>query len=225
MFSGRILVIDRTLPSAVSWCQSFTHRTDIDLFPQERAVVAGAVARRRAEFTTVRACARDALAAMGRPPVPLLPGELGAPIWPSGVIGSMTHCEGYCAAAVACSDDVAALGIDAEPHGPLPEGVLELISSGEERAALEKLPVSEGIAWDRVLFSAKESVYKAWFPVARAWLDFHEATVELVPDGTFTARILIPGPTLPARLLTGFSGRWDTASGLVTTSIVVERAR
>ncbi|WP_306332212.1 4'-phosphopantetheinyl transferase [Streptomyces sp. KL109B] len=73
---------------------------DITLSRQEEALIARAVPKRRNEFTTVRACAHDALAGLGLAPVPLLPDERGAPGWPPGVVGSMTHCPGYGAAAV-----------------------------------------------------------------------------------------------------------------------------
>ncbi|MEW2085742.1 4'-phosphopantetheinyl transferase superfamily protein [Streptomyces sp. NPDC005283] len=214
-------MIEGILPSSVRWVQSFTDRTDIELFPEEQAVVANAVEKRQTEFATVRACARDALAALGHPPVPLVPGERGAPSWPAGVVGSMTHCAGYRAAVVARSSDVATLGIDAEPNHALPEGVLPAIGRPEDLTALAALPNSAGIAWDRILFSAKESVYKAWFPVARQWLDFEDATVTIDPDGTFTARILIPGPTLSGRPLTALSGRWAADDSLVMTAVVV----
>src|SRR5262249_33599292 len=61
--------------------------------------------------------------------------------------------------------------------------------------------------WDRLLFSAKESVYKAWFPLARRWLGFEEADVTLDPAGRFTARLLVPGP------VSGFTGRWTVHNG------------
>lgn len=141
--------------------------------------------------------ARDALAALDHAPVPLLPGEYGAPIWPDGVVGSMTHCAGYRAVVVARAEDVAALGIDAEPHDALPKGVLAAIARLEERRMPAALPTWGGIAWDRILFSAKGSVYKAWVPVARRWLYFKEATLVIAPDGTFTARLHTRGLELP----------------------------
>ncbi|MER6912277.1 4'-phosphopantetheinyl transferase superfamily protein [Streptomyces sp. NPDC000594] len=214
-------MIEHLLPPGVVYVHSFTDRLDTPLFPEEEAVVARAVAKRRAEFTTVRACARDALAKLGHPPAPLLPGERGAPRWPEGVVGSMTHCQGYRAAVVGRADEVSALGIDAEPDAPLPDGVLEGVARPEDLTALAVLPAG-GPAWDRLLFSAKESVYKAWFPVGRRLLDFQEATVAILPDGTFTARVLVPAPTLRGRPLTGFSGRWAAGNGLVLTWIAVE---
>jgi 4'-phosphopantetheinyl transferase EntD len=99
--------------------------------------------------------------------------------------------------------------------------VLEVIARPEDLTALAALPVG-GLSWDRLLFSAKETVYKTWFPVGRRMLDFQEASVVILPDGTFTARILVPALDLLGRPLTGFSGRWAAGNGLVLTAIAVE---
>ncbi|MFI7388686.1 4'-phosphopantetheinyl transferase [Streptomyces sp. NPDC049813] len=195
-------------------------RTDIDLFPEEESVISRAGAKRRTEFATVRACARDALAELGYGPAPLIPGVAGAPIWPDGIAGSMTHCAGYYAAAVADSARVLALGIDAEPHEPLPGGVLETVARTEERAMLDRLAPRTGTALDTVLFSAKESIYKAWFPVRQTWLDFHEASVTLSLNGTFEARVLAPAAR-SSRTWTSISGRWTQANGVIATSVVL----
>lgn len=213
-------MIERILPPAVRGSHTFDDRDD-PLFPEEFAVVARAVKKRRTEFTTVRACARDALSTLGHPPAPLLPGLRGAPVWPHGVVGSMTHCAGYRAAVVAHSDEIALLGIDAEPHSALPDGVLDTIARAEERTSMAALPTAGRIAWDRLLFSAKESVYKAWFPVTRSWLDFDETSIVLSPHGTFTARILIPGFAPSGRRLTSLHGRWLVDQGIVVTSIAM----
>jgi 4'-phosphopantetheinyl transferase EntD len=79
------------------------------------------------------------------------------------------------------------------------------------------------VHWDRLLFSAKESVYKAWFPLTRRWLNFTEAAVTPHPDGTFTARLLVPGPVVDGHPVDGFDGRWLTRDGLVLTAIVLPR--
>jgi 4'-phosphopantetheinyl transferase EntD len=190
------------------------------LFPEEREHIAQAVAKRRAEFAAVRRCARQALRELGFPPVPILPGEQREPTWPQGVVGSMTHCAGYCAAAVAMAGDVEVLGIDAEVHAPLPEGVLDLVSLEAERERMAGLAAHAPaeVHWDRVLFSAKESVYKAWFPLTRRWLGFEEADIDLRPDGSFAAR-LRPATVDPATVPRGFAGRWAVSGGLTVTAI------
>lgn len=214
-------MIDRLLPEDVAWDEAFTDPPQAWLFEEEEREIARAVDKRRREFTTVRHCARTALAKIGIPAVPLLPGERGAPGWPPGVVGSMTHCAGYRAAVVGRDDSVRTAGIDAEPHDALPDGVLDAISLPAERAMLTTLTTADpAVHWDRVLFSAKESVYKAWFPLTRRWLDFEEAELTLSPDGTFHARLLQRGPEIDGTPLTSFTGRWLADRGLVITTIV-----
>jgi 4'-phosphopantetheinyl transferase EntD len=216
-------LIEQILPVGVSSADAFEDPPDAMLFPEEAAIVAKAVAKRRREFTTARSCARRALAALGVPPGPILSGERGAPQWPPGTVGSITHCAGYRAAAVARSRDMTAIGLDAEPHGALPAGVLDVVAAACERARLLDLAAAApGVCWDRVLFSAKESVYKAWFPLARRMLGFHEADVTIhAGDGTFDARLLVPAPLVGSFPLTGFTGRWLVRDGLVLTAIAM----
>jgi 4'-phosphopantetheinyl transferase EntD len=190
-------MIERILPGQVAAVEAFGDDPAAELFPQELAAVARATESRRREFATGRACARAALARLGYPAVAVPRGPRGDPVWPEGLVGSITHCAGYRAAAVALADDVLSLGIDAEPDEALPDpGMLELIALAEERARLGELAAAlPGTGWDRLLFSAKESVYKAWFPLARRWLGFESAHVSIDQDqGAFTARVVGAAP-------------------------------
>jgi 4'-phosphopantetheinyl transferase EntD len=217
-------VIEELLPRQVAAVEAFGDDPAVALFAEESAVVARAVEKRRREFGTVRACARSALARLGLPPVSIVPGPRGAPQWPDGVVGSMTHCAGYRAAAVAHAADVLTVGVDAEPHEPLPQGVLDLIALAAEKDGISGLTAAApGTCWDRLLFSAKESVYKAWFPLTGRWLDFSDAmiTVDLL-EGTFTARLLVRGPEVGGRVLDRFCGRWLARDGLIITAIAEE---
>ncbi|MEV0781391.1 4'-phosphopantetheinyl transferase superfamily protein [Streptomyces sp. NPDC050423] len=208
--------------AAVSVFGDLSPREGCGLFPAETAAIARAVARRRAEFTTVRLCARRAMEQLGLPPAPLLPGKRGAVSWPDGVTGSMTHCAGFRAAAVARTDATASLGIDAEPNGPLPDGVLEVVSLPRERAGLAELSRQRPeVHGDRLLFSAKESVFKTWYPLTRRELDFTEAELDFDPAGTFSARLLVPGPEVAGRRHGTFSGRWTVGRGFVVTAIAL----
>jgi 4'-phosphopantetheinyl transferase EntD len=173
------VVIASLVPAGVAVADARGPLPGEALLPEEEALVARAVQKRRAEFTTVRTCARIALAELGVPAAPLLSGPKREPLWPAGIVGSLTHCDGYRAAAVARADTLASIGIDAEPHAALPDGILPRVSLPAEQAHLRTLPA--GVHWDRLLFSAKESVYKTWFPLARRWLGFEEAAVEFRP--------------------------------------------
>ncbi|MFD8705287.1 4'-phosphopantetheinyl transferase [Kitasatospora sp. NPDC059648] len=216
-------MIGDLLPDVVVTEVAYADPPEARLEPAEEAVIARAVDKRRREFTTVRHCARTALGRLGVPYRPLVPGLRGAPSWPDGVIGSLTHCDGFRAAAVARAGTLASVGIDAEPALPLPDGVLEAVALPVEQQRLAELTTERpGTPWDRILFSAKESVYKAWFPLTELWLDFHEAELDLSPDGTFSARLLVPGPVVGGRRLDGFDGRWAVRDGLLATAIAVE---
>lgn len=213
-------MIERILPTAVVAVEAYDDPPDAVLFPEEEQVIAKSVEKRRREFTTARHCARQALAKLGLPPAPILPGERGAPGWPDGVVGSMTHCAGYRAAVLARDTEIVTVGIDAEPHQPLPDGVERVVTSPEERVHLAEMAAAHPtVHWDKLLFAAKESVYKAWFPLTHKWLGFEDARVTLDPAGTFDAELLVPGPVVASGTLTGFSGRWLVDSGLVVAAI------
>jgi 4'-phosphopantetheinyl transferase EntD len=222
-------MIEDLLPGEVMASEAFDDSRPCALFPAEEAIISGAVEKRRREFATARWCARDALGRLGYPPAPMVPGAKGAPVWPAGVVGSITHCTGYRAAAVGRSSEITTLGIDAEPNKPLPDGILEAIALEEERRwVTDFLRRDPSARWDRLLFSAKEAVYKAWFPLVPLGvptLDFTEATVTFDPaGGGFLARLLIEGPRLrDGTELRHFSGRWLVRRGLVLTAVTVPR--
>ncbi|MFD7167405.1 4'-phosphopantetheinyl transferase family protein [Streptomyces violascens] len=227
MIAARML-IEQLLSPPMAVAEAF--HDDIDgpgLYAAEERVVSGAVPQRRREFTTVRACARRALAELKFPPAPILPGERGAPGWPTGAVGSMTHCAGYRAAAVAYAGDLATIGIDAEPNLPIRNsGTRDLVTVPEERAWLSELGVRRPeVSWDRLVFSAKESVYKAWFPLTGRWLDFDQAVVTVDPDrGTFYARLLVPGPEIGGSRIRGFDGGWIQRNGILVTAIALTQS-
>jgi 4'-phosphopantetheinyl transferase EntD len=211
------------LPAGVECEECFGEPTGAVLFPEEEQIVAHAVPARRRSYATVRGCARACLQRMGYPPVPILPGAGGAPRWPAGVLGSMTHCTGYAAAAVGPSSLITAIGIDAEPDAPLPDGVLELVATAAER---ERLALAQrepdGPNWDRLLFSAKEAVYKAWFPLVGEWLDHQQADILFnLQDRTFTALLSRDGLILHGRQVRRLHGHWIRQQGILATAVVV----
>lgn len=227
-------MIDSLLPAGVVASELFDDPPGLTPHPLEEELIAKAVDKRRREFIGARHCARRAMGEIGYPPDPILRGERGAPLWPKGVVGSMTHCDGYRAAVVAPALRLRSVGIDAEPHEALPDGVLEAVSLVEERDWLDASAGATewtGVHRDKLLFCAKESTYKAWFPLTGRWLGFEDARITFTVDdrgddgatGHFHSSLLVPGETTdggPA--LTDFSGRWMVASGLVVTAIVNE---
>jgi len=208
-------MIEQLVPASVT---TVATRADLhtDLLPAELRALGDAVQRRRREFQTGRACARRALARIGLPGVAIAGGERGEPLWPAGVTGSITHCDAYRACAVAWTRDVRSLGIDAEPHAPLAAGILEAIAGDGERRALAAH--ARGVCWDRLLFSAKEAVYKACYPLTGRTLRYEDADVRIDASGSFAARLLVEHRGGVPREL---RGRWSVDGGIVATAVVV----
>ena len=210
-------MISDILPAGVATAELIDDDHAGGLFPEEEEAVRAAVAGRRNEFISGRVCARAAMGKLGYTPVALPRGPQREPIWPDGLVGSITHCRGYRAAAVARSDLYQGIGIDAEPHAALPDGIVNRVALPEEQRWLG-VQANTGVHWDRVLFSAKESVYKAWFPVPRRWLGFEDALLQIDPQAcSFSALLLVPGPVLDGRALSQLVGRFRVANGLVMT--------
>lgn len=205
------------------------------LLAEEQPLVAGASTARRAEFATGRHCARLALAslspALGR--MPVLADARGAPVWPAGVVGSITHCPGWTGAVAARASSgvpalgrgVRSLGLDAEPLAPLPPGVLEVVASAHERKALARLVglggERSGIPWDTLLFAAKEATYKAWYPLAGTVVGHDAVHVELSASGTFSAVARADDAT-GREVSHRVRGRWVLAEQVVVVLGVVD---
>ena len=120
-------------------------------------------------------------------------------------------------------EELVTIGLDAEPNAALPGGVLELVSQPAERARLRQLgAASPGIGWDRLLFCAKEAVYKAWFPLTGRWLGFADADITIsATDGTFSAHLQVPGPVVNGSPITGFTGSWLANDDLILAAIAL----
>ncbi|OZC70522.1 4'-phosphopantetheinyl transferase [Rhodococcus sp. 06-462-5] len=220
-------MIESILPNGVVSAELFADPPGLTPHPLEAPLVAKAVDKRKREFTSARHCARVAMEKLGVEPAPIMRGKSGAPQWPKGVVGSLTHCDGYRGAVLAYSMQVRSVGIDAEPHGPLPDGVLGAVSLEAEREWLATVG-REDVHWDRVLFCAKEATYKAWEPLTGRWLGFEDAHITFERtgsgddvSGTFHSELLVPGETLSGPPLRAFDGRWMVAGGLVMTAISV----
>jgi 4'-phosphopantetheinyl transferase EntD len=234
LFSGRIIVgedfrpshersvIKDIVPTSVAVVEATGVLPDASLLPEETIALGRVSEGRRREFTNARTCARRALRELDLPPMPILPGLNREPLWPQGIVGSITHCRGYSAAAVARRVQVATIGIDVEVNAELPPGVLEIVALGKEVQFLNSTPQA-GICWDRVMFSAKESVYKAWFQVTKRWLDFQDVSISIEPEyEAFTAQLLITPPMIDGRPTPTFEGRFRIDTDLIFTAVVIE---
>lgn len=146
-----------------------------------------AIPRRLAEFAAGRSAARMAMAGLGHPPQPIPTAPDRAPIWPAGLTGSITHSDRLCLAIIGRSTQWAGLGIDTEPAEPLDPALWPIILRPEEG-----LPAPDP-ATAKLIFSAKEAVYKAQYPISKRLFGFDALTVDL-GDMTFRARFATAMP-------------------------------
>ncbi len=182
----------------------------------EAGVVARAVDKRRNEFHTGRRLARVALAKLGCAPAPIPADDSRVPIWPQGFVGTISHCRTLCIAHVGLQRDLVGIGIDVETYRPL---------SGDLAARICRPDENLGRSGDAALlhFVAKEAFYKAYFPGARVFLDYHDVRIE--PDdtlGTFQASIVAKHrPSIAGRRT--FTGRFALLDGHIVAGLWITR--
>jgi 4'-phosphopantetheinyl transferase EntD len=209
-------MIEDLLPPSVVVVRGTPELAARPLHPEEARCALEMGESRRREFALGRACAHAALARLGLEG-PVLR-ERREPRWPEGAIGSLTHCEGFCAAAVARARDVRSLGIDAELDAPLSQRMAERICTAEEREHLAGLPPLASAQWEKLSFSAKEAFYKAYFPLGRTFLGFHDAALRFDPETrSFRVRVLRDDAPAPRAA----RGRYALAPPHVFAAVVI----
>lgn len=194
-----------------------------DLHPQEAEFVRSAVAKRRREFAAGRSCARKALHILGVDTQPVLVGRHREPLWPQGVVGSLTHCGRYCAVAVARAEKVAGLGVDAEASEALDSKLISMVCTPAEIEWARRNPSPPHGDWHKVIFSAKESAYKCLFPLVRRVLEHRELEIRLQPSSRrFSVQLLFELPDA-LRRLPALRGRFEIGREYTVTGVTIDR--
>lgn len=156
----------------------------------EAVAVARAVPQRQAEFAAGRWCARQALQALGVAPQPVPAGADRAPVWPAGVVGTISHDGGWCVAGVARCPPWRGLGIDVERVERFGVGLETTVCTPfEVQRHLQPCAASERRDALARIFSFKEAAFKALYTSAQQWIDFQDAELLELPAGDC-------GPTL-----------------------------
>lgn len=186
----------------------------------ESQLVSKAVAKRVAEFRAGRHCARRALRLLGVTQFDLLSGPQREPLWPPGIVGSITHCTSMAAAVAARASQLASVGIDVETAEGLKPQIASVIATEDELSTIANL--SAAMPWDKLIFSAKESFYKAWFPLTRQWLEFHDVAITFIPTHH---RFEVKVRNATHDWLDNLSGRYIVQNDLVWTSVCISADR
>ena len=206
------------LPGSVAVQAKERLGANVALYPSEAAAAAVMAPSRRAEFATGRACARQALADLGLPPVDIPVGADREPQWPPIVVGSITHWDEVGVAAVARSIAWHAIGIDGERDGSLPSETLDLVAT---EAEMERLRAN-GPEWATRLFVMKEAAFKAWFPTTRRRLAFDQLVITIDAGGqTFHAHFV--AQAVPPLFAGGVHGRFMAQGSSFLAAVCVPR--
>ena len=193
------------------------------LYPGEPSIVDGAILARCREFRAGRAAARCALVKAEGPAVSILADTNRVPIWPTGFVGSISHCDVICAAVVAQCTDTLGLGLDLESARVIPEDLLFSVLDADEQMLLRERTTLDPIFHGILGFSAKEAFYKAIYPLERTFLDFSDVRLELSSAtnccGAFHISSDEQHPDWDG------SGRWRIHAGIVYTAYEVSKPR
>jgi 4'-phosphopantetheinyl transferase EntD len=144
------------------------------LLPEELVSFQKSVRQVRRQSGAARNVARSLLEGLGFSRAALPRSVSGSPIWPLGIVGSLSHDETVAVAAIARTEHYSALGIDIEPAVPLPPDLARLVATPKECG---RYPVS--VTESRILFVIKESIYKALNPIDGLFLDFQDIEIDL----------------------------------------------
>ena len=215
-------MLKRLFPDSVVTVTCHPLKVSADMvLAEERAVIQHARSRRQREFLAGRWAAGHALAQLGCPRRPLLPGVDRAPQWPSGFVGSISHADGCCGAAVAHTQDIRSLGLDIEQRKAVDKTCYAQLFTPKERQAIQIQAPSQQRTYATLLFSAKECLYKCQYPLSGQWLGFHDVVVDIDPQAhTFTATLQIDSNTCIPKD-TPVTGRYRLTPDYALTGMVL----
>ncbi|WP_119255742.1 4'-phosphopantetheinyl transferase family protein [Shinella zoogloeoides] len=176
--------MERLAPPAVRLgCRLIRAGDEALLLPEEAAALPARRLAARRSSGAARALARGLLAVEGMTSAAIGRGPAGEPLWPTGFTGSLAHDDEMAVAAVARKADIASLGIDVEPAEPLPDEIAALaVMPGDVLGGIDPRLAA------RLLFSAKEAVYKATYPLDEEILGYEHIGVDLARREAMTAR-------------------------------------
>jgi len=154
---------------------------------QERKIISGAVAKRQQEFATVRWCLRQLFQQLGIEYNSVLKGKDGEPILPHQLCGSVSHTNNAYCAAVAFKEKYKSLGIDIEDiNRDISESAIKFFMNKDELVLFKK---NREIGYEKLVFSAKESVFKLLSPLIKESIHFSDVSIFPKDEGTFIYRI------------------------------------
>jgi len=209
------------------------HRTSWrdSLTAPEKKQIGDVCGARYAEFAAGRNQARQLIGALTGTADSVLSGSNREPVWPDTVIGSISHCDEYCAVAVAIRSRIKGLGIDVEPYEDLDEEVAEMVVTDQENAQIVKRDAQlasaavMGKKAHKLVFSIKEAVYKCCFPLVRSFIEFHQCQIEFDFDNCSYCAVVECQDDQQNTRSFQIHGKWIVMAGHIFASAELERLK
>ena len=218
-------MFDSPFPDFISfYCSQNPSDQYYRLLPEEKAIAESfGSQKRRDEFILGRICAHRALSRFGLESVPILRNsETREPCWPNSVWGSITHSAGFAAVAVGLKKDINGIGIDLESFSrSLDIKISRHVCVNSELEWLESLSTKQAHRALRIIFSAKESIFKCLYPRTKTYFSFKDAEVSLDDDEKkFSFKIL---KSFPYKIQQNFpqQGRYSEMDKMLLTSVYI----
>ena len=206
------------------YCRQNSHKLEFLLLPEEQAIAESfGSQKRRAEFTLGRGFAHEALSRFGLESEPILRNpETREPCWPDSVWGSITHSAGFAAVAVGLKKDIKGVGIDLESFSRSVDfKIRRHVCVDSELEWLESLPTKQANRALRIIFSAKESIFKCIYPGTKTYLGFKDAAVSVNETEKNFSFIIFK--SFPGIIQQGFPhhGRYSELDKMLLTSLYI----
>lgn len=174
------------LDNAIGLCAADPAMWSAPVFAAEEKIIQAATVKRQAEFRAGRHCAHRLLNQLGYRDFALLKQADRQPLWPSDVVGSISHTQGFCMVACASAHRIKLLGLDVENNLALDDDVLAATHHAAEKWYLDQHPALPA----RLIFSIKESIFKCLYPQVKTYFDFLDVEIVLNPEqGMFHYRV------------------------------------
>jgi enterobactin synthetase component D len=186
-----------------------------------------ATAKRKIQYLAGRACACRAIERLKPAESVQAPQRDadGCPVWPQGLVGSISHTDAFATAAVALRSQAIALGVDAEAvmSEEAAAEVAGLVASEDETRRVAELASLARPAALTLVFSAKESLFKALYPPTRRPFDYLDCEIARLDsrERRFVVRLSTPFDVFGAA---EYAGRYEFANGEVRTGFLVASA-
>ncbi|MBW4891623.1 4'-phosphopantetheinyl transferase superfamily protein [Mucilaginibacter sp. HMF5004] len=166
-----------------------TFNGDEVLTAREKALIEHSAEQRIKHFSTGRFCAKQALNKAGIADGEILVGESREPLWPEGIVGSISHSKQMAGAVVAATGKIFSVGLDIETIGGVRRDMWDMLFTPSEQQFLNSHADDELALYTTILFSGKEAFYKFQHPLTKTFLDFTDVEMSFV-NGRFWLKVI-----------------------------------